>query len=167
MDDEGRASDECVYWIQEGADGPIKIGRTRDVWKRRKELQTGNSRPLNVLATVTGDGQTERALHSTFAHLRLMGEWFRADSELVQYVATVREWDDVRRRLDDLSRLVEETQRQLDELVAEAEASDDDDEGDEGDVTEEVSWSWRGPRSRGYGVGTRPSGMASARAHRA
>jgi len=133
-DDERAATDECVYWIQEGTDGPIKIGRTCNVRKRRKELQTGNARRLNVLATVPGDRHTERTLHLTFAHLRLDGEWFKPEPDLLQYITTtceLRKWDDVRRQVDDLRRQVEELQHQVDELEAEA-ADDDDDEVVEG-----------------------------------
>jgi hypothetical protein len=66
---------EYIYFI-EGA-GWIKIGRTRDVTTRLRELQTGSAMHLTPLAVVHGDAGLEQRLHSHFAILRYRGEWFR------------------------------------------------------------------------------------------
>lgn len=68
-----------VYFIQEGAHGPIKIGYTqsvRSVYNRRDTLQTGNPRWLSILARAEGGPELERKLHALCSDWRLVGEWF-------------------------------------------------------------------------------------------
>lgn len=76
-----------VYFIQQGADGPIKIGVTVDVEKRRRVLQTGSAQTLVLLSTIKGTEKQEAELHRRFKHLRLRGEWFRPEPELLAYIA--------------------------------------------------------------------------------
>lgn len=78
-----------VYFIQAGAAGPVKIGISRDVERRRGELQRLEREPLRVLATLEGTTQDERALHQRFAAHRLHGEWFSPAPELLAHVAAL------------------------------------------------------------------------------
>jgi hypothetical protein len=79
-----------VYFIQEGADGPIKIGYTGGNPRgRMAALQTGNAKPLNLLAWSPGTQDDEKALHERFALLRMVGEWFRAEEPLLSFVCGV------------------------------------------------------------------------------
>jgi hypothetical protein len=75
-----------VYFIQAGTDGPIKIGRTTNIRRRLTGIQTGSAQRLVVLGTMPGDEAAERALHSRFGFLRTVGEWFRSDATLMQYI---------------------------------------------------------------------------------
>lgn len=79
-----------VYFIQEGMDGPIKIGRSTDPWKRLEALQSGNPRPLRLIAA-TRVGKSvhilERDLHRDFRDLHLLGEWYSPGPELVSKAA--------------------------------------------------------------------------------
>ncbi len=69
-----------TYFIQEGATGPVKIGRSVDVRKRLGDLQTGNPDNLHVRAVVPSDHALERALHQRFSPARIPGkEWFQGD----------------------------------------------------------------------------------------
>ena len=69
-----------VYFIYQDApsDTPLKIGRSKDVEKRRKGLQTGNPETLKLVGYITSDDDSalESALHRRFAALRGLGEWF-------------------------------------------------------------------------------------------
>jgi hypothetical protein len=73
-----------VYFI--GHSSAVKIGVTIDVERRLRMLQIGSAEPLRLLATMAGVHRDERRLHRRFAHLRLTGEWFRADPELLSFI---------------------------------------------------------------------------------
>lgn len=73
-----------VYFLRGG--DHVKIGHSRDVEKRRAELQTGNPYQLELLAQVPGSPVDERALHKRFAAERVAGEWFRITPELEQVI---------------------------------------------------------------------------------
>lgn len=80
-----------VYFIQEGDDGPIKIGYTAANPKGRlAALQTGNANPLRIVTWAPGTLEDEKALHGRFAHLRMQGEWFRPVAELLTFIAGVQ-----------------------------------------------------------------------------
>lgn len=65
-----------VYFIQSGADGPIKIGLTNKPTRRVPELQTGNPRELLLRHVIPGDMAVEKQLHVRFEPARIRGEWF-------------------------------------------------------------------------------------------
>jgi hypothetical protein len=79
-----------VYFA--GSGGQIKIGWSRKVSARLAQLQTGSPIPIKLLGTMPGGRAVERRLHEQFAHLRLAGEWFADDPELLAYIgeATAR-----------------------------------------------------------------------------
>ena len=72
-----------VYFIQQGADGPIKIGATRSIEKRIKTPQTGSHVALSVLAVVPGGFELERDLHHELMEHQLEGEWFAPTPEVM------------------------------------------------------------------------------------
>ena len=78
-----------VYFIQakNDADSPIKIGFSKDAEARLIELQVGYPEELCILATVDCDPEDEASFHEMFGHLRLRGEWFKADVALRNYIA--------------------------------------------------------------------------------
>lgn len=65
-----------IYFIEAGDGGPIKIGVTKDIDKRIKQLQPGTTAPLRLLASIPGSHADERTLHRYFAVERRNGEWF-------------------------------------------------------------------------------------------
>lgn len=73
-----------IYFIQR--DGHVKIGRTTNVEKRLRALQTANSSPLRLLATVLESTVGERTIHQRFLHLRLSGEWFQLEPDLLAFI---------------------------------------------------------------------------------
>ncbi|MFY0312912.1 GIY-YIG nuclease family protein [Leisingera caerulea] len=72
-----------VYFISiEGAEfGPIKIGRAKNIERRKRDLQTGNPNPLLLLGYIhSGDEiALEKDLHQQFHGRRRQGEWFDID----------------------------------------------------------------------------------------
>lgn len=86
---EGReVKTKYVYFVSAEHEGfPIKIGISESHKTRFTALQVALPYPLKVLAILpTEDGIFERRLHRKFAHLRLNGEWFKADPELISYI---------------------------------------------------------------------------------
>lgn len=77
-----------VYLIGE-SDVPnhYKIGSTRakDVSKRLKQLQTGNSSPLYILSSfeTSKPFKLEKMLHNRFKSNNMINEWFELDKTIV------------------------------------------------------------------------------------
>lgn len=84
-----------IYFIFNEPSQAIKIGLAKDVEKRLKALQTSNSTKLRLIKTVQVVGREgaqtlEKALHKQFDHLRLNGEWFKAESDLFNYIEEIQ-----------------------------------------------------------------------------
>lgn len=86
-----------VYFMSAVCPGyPIKIGFTGFLGHNRKKmLQTACPYPMVTLGTLVGTLADERRLHRTFDHLRMEGEWFRRDSELLSYIESICPQDKV------------------------------------------------------------------------
>lgn len=85
------AAKTWIYFMRSGENGPIKIGFTGNTpMARLSALQTGNPEPLNLIAAIPGVREDETRLHERFAALRIKGEWFRADPELIGFVDGIR-----------------------------------------------------------------------------
>ena len=76
-----------VYFIQDGKDGPIKIGYSKDPQGRMHGIMTGNqSGELKTLFVVRGTYGTEKKFHARFAKLRKVREWFHYDGALKRFI---------------------------------------------------------------------------------
>lgn len=75
-----------VYFIQQGQDGPIKIGVSKKVKERLRELQVANPFMLRIIFQIRGTIELERALHDRFSQYRLEGEWFKNGLKIRQYI---------------------------------------------------------------------------------
>lgn len=81
-----------VYFIREGADGPIKIGRTSvDVRGRMGASQTSTHHQLALIGQVPESLFSEKELHERFSELRIRGEWFKPSAELLAAVDSMCE----------------------------------------------------------------------------
>lgn len=70
---------EFVYVFRQGKTNRYKIGRTKDLAKRRKQVQTGNSDEITLVCAIQCDAQSskiEAMLKARFKELRVSGEWF-------------------------------------------------------------------------------------------
>jgi len=75
-----------TYFIQcNGDGGPIKIGRSGDVQRRRRDLQSQYPFTLRILGFIRGD--YEKQFHKRFAAHRIRGEWFHAAPEILRLAA--------------------------------------------------------------------------------
>jgi hypothetical protein len=81
--------DVFVYFIADDAGGPVKIGQSKAPIERLTALQTSYPYRLRLLAQASGAQLQEVQLHARFAHLRLLGEWFRPDPELLSFITTL------------------------------------------------------------------------------
>jgi hypothetical protein len=73
-----------VYLLANLDDGHYKIGITSgEVSKRIKQLQTGNSIPIDIVSVFESDfhSKIERILHRKYKSKRLEGEWFVLGAE--------------------------------------------------------------------------------------
>lgn len=68
-----------IYFVQLG--DVIKIGTSSNVPGRLLAI------PGRLVGLMSGGLQRERYLHEDFRHLREVGEWFRADDDLVRFIA--------------------------------------------------------------------------------
>lgn len=78
--------DSFVYFIQDGEDGPIKIGRTGQAGVRLARMQTATPRKLRLLCTFPGASVMERSLHRAFASSHIQGEWFKPTLQLLSLI---------------------------------------------------------------------------------
>ncbi|BAZ02925.1 hypothetical protein NIES37_69380 (plasmid) [Tolypothrix tenuis PCC 7101] len=80
-----------VYFIFNSDSYAIKIGRDSNVEKRLQSLQTSSPVTLEILKVLPMESlkkaqEVEAYLHKRFGHLRMSGEWFRADPQLRDYI---------------------------------------------------------------------------------
>ena len=71
-----------LYFVQMGADGPLKVGRSRNVPARVRIMQTGNPVPLKMRGVLRGRGWEERCWHFALSQFHVDGEWFEPSSDL-------------------------------------------------------------------------------------
>jgi predicted GIY-YIG superfamily endonuclease len=80
-----------VYFILNEDSNAIKIGRAKDLAKRMKSLQTSSPAKLKLIKSVQVEGgeeaqELEQSLHKKFSEIRLAGEWFKAEVNLLEYI---------------------------------------------------------------------------------
>jgi Meiotically Up-regulated Gene 113 (MUG113) protein len=76
-----------TYFIRDG--DAIKIGSSMRPKDRIDSIQTGSSRQIETLAIVPIAIVGEFETHQKFAHLRIRGEWFRVDPELLAFIESL------------------------------------------------------------------------------
>lgn len=77
-----------LYLISEGSEGPIKVGISNNPASRLScLLQTGNPRPLKILATyrflASQVSEVETMFHFDFADKVIFGEWLDISERLL------------------------------------------------------------------------------------
>lgn len=73
-----------VYFVRRN-DGRIKIGFSKDVGRRKRDLESAAG-PLELLLTLPGDYVLEQALHNKFKASHAHGEWFNPSADLLEYI---------------------------------------------------------------------------------
>lgn len=74
-----------VYFIK-GSSGAIKIGFSYNPLRRLKDLQSANGEKLTLIKSYPGTKFKEKELHSKFNHIRLFGEWFYPQKDLIEFI---------------------------------------------------------------------------------
>ncbi|BBB66539.1 hypothetical protein UNDYM_2286 [Undibacterium sp. YM2] len=71
-----------IYFLKDTVRKKIKIGRSKNVQQRIRDLQTGNPSPLQLMGwmNVNDEVKVERRLHQTYQDWCELGEWFNIDS---------------------------------------------------------------------------------------
>jgi Meiotically up-regulated gene 113 len=82
-----------IYFLLNEDSNAIKIGRARDLGKRMKALQTSSPARLKLIRSIqVNSGKEaealEKSLHLQFKSIRLAGEWFKAEAELLEHIRT-------------------------------------------------------------------------------
>lgn len=75
-----------IYFIQESGSGAIKIGWSNSTEARKNALQIGTPHSLTILGEVPGEHSVESKIHKKFDHLRISGEWFKPEKELLDFI---------------------------------------------------------------------------------
>lgn len=87
-----------VYFIQRGADGPIKIGfTTREPEERLAQLQVGSPDQLLLIGyepawTIS----YERELHKRFSEHKLSREWFEPTAPILDHIKSLWSYEEDR-----------------------------------------------------------------------
>lgn len=76
-----------IYFMQAIEGGPVKIGFTDDIDRRKEQLEKHYGRRLVVLGVRPGDWSDEQAVHRQFEHLRIGRlEQFQPNVELMAFI---------------------------------------------------------------------------------
>ncbi len=85
--DEDKEGGTFIYFVEAVGQERIKIGKADNPKARIMQLQTGSAVELRLLGVIADQPSRESDLHAAFAKDRIQGEWFRATSELREYIA--------------------------------------------------------------------------------
>ena len=83
-DDRYTSSEPYTYFLQAGAQGPIKIGSTRNLPVRIRTLCAMSPVTLKLLGVMKGDA--EDRCHLQLGAFRLHGEWFASSSVVFDFI---------------------------------------------------------------------------------
>jgi len=75
-----------IYFVQNSGDGLIKIGTTKNVNKRIQNIQASVPYPLKLLCITDGGREEEAKLHKKFNTIKVSGEWFKPEDELMKHI---------------------------------------------------------------------------------
>lgn len=80
------ARDGIVYVIRAGQTNLYKIGRTTNIDRRLRQLQTMNSQQLSVVKLIQCHDAiaVETTLHQKYKSYRRQGEWFELDESVIK-----------------------------------------------------------------------------------
>jgi Meiotically Up-regulated Gene 113 (MUG113) protein len=77
-----------VYFILDAEADHIKIGHSRDPWKRLKQLQTGSAGKLTLVGVIAGAPSIEKRMHFEHRDANVHREWFSHGAAAVRWLNT-------------------------------------------------------------------------------
>lgn len=75
-----------VYLILDAENDRVKIGHSRDPWRRLKTLQTGSSSKLELIGIIAGTADVEKRLHFDQHDVKVHLEWFSGGRAAVNWL---------------------------------------------------------------------------------
>lgn len=79
-----------VYFVQQSHDGPIKVGWSRNIPRRMRQLQTAQGQPLRLLGHIeTQDASLEKVFQERLSKHHLQGEWFEGTSAVLEAICSL------------------------------------------------------------------------------
>lgn len=75
-----------IYFAQARHGGPVKIGVSSSIDRRRKSLSTGVIGGMEIIAEMEGDGPLESFLHEAFNPIRVENEFFRSGPAIWEFL---------------------------------------------------------------------------------
>ena len=79
-----------VYFIQAGANGPIKIGASTVPQIHLDRLQQGNHEALKIVAEIPGERNLEKKVRRDLQAFERGRKWFEATDEVLNYIEKVQ-----------------------------------------------------------------------------
>ena len=79
-----------VYFIQAGANGPIKIGASAVPQIHLDRLQQGNHEELKIVAEIPGEQNLEKKVRDDLKAFERGRKWFDATDEVLNYIEKVQ-----------------------------------------------------------------------------
>lgn len=76
----------AVYFVQR-SDGAIKIGKSRNVSRRLRQLNADAGESLTLLGAMPGSLSVEGKLHAIFSADNIKGEWFVETEKLLKFIS--------------------------------------------------------------------------------
>lgn len=79
-----------VYFIYNESTKNYKIGKTKSLGDRIKQLQTGNDTKLVISRFINDENpEIEKYLHEYFKERRILNEWFNVNIEEIDYIISI------------------------------------------------------------------------------
>lgn len=75
-----------IYFMQESFTKNIKIGITKNIKKRKEQIETNNSSNIIVLGHMLGSRKLELKLHEKFKKFNIKLEWFYPTKEILDFI---------------------------------------------------------------------------------
>src|SRR5438445_517498 len=75
-----------VYFILAEDGNAIKIGHCKLPAQRAASMQSQHWSRLWLIGAMRGARPEELRMHKKFAHLKILGEWFRSDNEILAFI---------------------------------------------------------------------------------
>ena len=73
-----------------GAEHYVKIGKAANIRDRLSNLQTANPVPLELLAVLSNDPESEASFHARWIRWRRDGEWFELSTDMCEAIVRGR-----------------------------------------------------------------------------
>jgi len=107
-----------TYIIQGKPESPIKIGRSNDPEKRKKEMQTGHPEQLRVLYQIPGDIEIE--LQTLVKEYKVQGEWYSATAlPIIKLVIKIIEINEKQKKIESINPILFEENNQISQVTEE------------------------------------------------